>query len=215
MKILVLSDIHSRKESLEKLLSEAGKKEIDLVIAAGDLTNFGGQAETEKIIEKIKKLNKKIFAIPGNLDTKESILFLEKEGISIHSKKEKYNEFTFIGFGGATDCMGEIIFTEKELYESLKELMQETGKEKVFLITHSPPKNSLLDKNVSGKHIGSDAIRKIITEFEPEFSVSGHCHESFGKEKIGKTTCINPGAVKENRAALIDTKTKKTEFMKI
>jgi len=215
MKILVLSDIHSGTKNLEKLLKKAENRGIDLILVTGDLTNFGGKKEAKEVIEIIKKLEKKIFAVPGNLDKRETIDLLEKKGISIHSKKEKFNEFIFVGFGGATDCIGETVFTETEIYEKLKLLMQETENEKVFLVTHSPPKKSSLDKSFTGKHIGSAAVRKIIEEFKPEFSVSGHCHEGIGEEKIKETFCVNPGSVKEKRTVIIDTETKINEVIEL
>ncbi len=119
----------------------------------------------------------------------------------------------FIGFGGAVESIGEMIFSEQEIYEKLKFLIQ--GEKKVFLVTHSPPKNCSLDKSFSGKHIGSESVRKIIEEFSPEFSVSGHCHEAFGKEIIEKTFCINVSSVKEEKIVLIDTKEKKVERIEL
>ncbi len=89
MKILVLSDVHSRIESLKKLLENKKSSEIDLVVIAGDLTNFGGETQIKEVIDEIKKLNKKIFAIPGNLDTKEGLEFMEKKGF--HCIQEKKN----------------------------------------------------------------------------------------------------------------------------
>ena len=210
MKILVLSDIHSRKENLEKLMEKAKGKEIELILIAGDLTNFGGEIQTKEVLDIVKKMNKKILAVPGNLDSKKATNYLEKEKISLHGKKEKFGEFTFIGLGGATNCIGDTVLTEKEVYEKLKELIKEE-KEKVFLLTHSPPKNSSLDKNFYGKAIGSESVRRIIEEFFPEINVSGHCHEGLGEETINKTFCVNPGAVKEGKMCLIDSKTKKTE----
>lgn len=215
MKILLLSDIHSRIKNLQELVERAKNKEMDLILIAGDLTNFGGERETREVIEEIKKLEKKIFAVPGNLDTKETLLFLEKEKISLHSKKEQFKDFVFVGFGGATNCIGdgETIFAETEIYEKLKELLINEKKKKVFLLTHAPPKNCLLDKSFSGKHVGSESVKKIISEFSPEFCVSGHCHEAFGKEIIEKTFCINASSVKHGKMALLDTKTKEMEWI--
>ena len=210
MKILVLSDIHSRKENLKRLLENTENKEIELILIAGDLTNFGGKTEAKEVLDIVKKMNKKILAIPGNLDSKEVILFLEDEKISLHGKKEKFGEFVFVGLGGATNCIGETVFTEEQIYEKLKELIK-GEKEKVFLLTHAPPKNSYLDKSFSGKAIGSDSIRQIIEEFSPKINVSGHCHEGIGKETINRTFCVNSGAVKNGKMCLINSETKKVE----
>ncbi len=213
MKILALSDIHSRVKNLKILLKTAENREFEVILIAGDLTNFGEKGKAKEIIEILKKTKKKIFGITGNLDTKKELELLEEKEISLHGKKEVFEEFVFVGFGGATNCIGETVFSEEEIYEKLKEMVK--GEKKVFLLTHSPPKDSSLDKSNSGKHIGSGSVRKIIEEFKPEFSVAGHCHEGFGEEQIGKTFCINVGTVKEKRVALIDTKKKKVEKIQL
>ena len=48
----------------------------------------------------------------------------------------------------------------------------------------------------SGKHVGSESLRKIIEEFQPTINLCGHIHESMAIDKIGKTTIINPGMLK-------------------
>ncbi len=213
MKILALSDIHSRIETLKKLLEKAKNKEIDLILVLGDLTNFGGKKEAIEVIKPIKKLNKKILAISGNLDRKEVVELLEKEGISLHSKKEEFKGIVFVGFGAGIYLTESVEPNEEKIYEKLKELSEKT--ENIFLVTHFPPKNSSIDKNHAGKHIGSKAVRKIIEEFSPEFSFSGHCHEAKGTEIIGKTFCVNTGAVKDGKMVLFDTKTKKLEGIEL
>lgn len=42
--------------------------------------------------------------------------------------------------------------------------------------------------------VGSTAVRSVIERHQPLVSLHGHIHESAGKKKIGRTTCINPGS---------------------
>jgi Icc-related predicted phosphoesterase len=42
--------------------------------------------------------------------------------------------------------------------------------------------------------VGSRAVRTLIEEVQPVLSLHGHIHESKAVQKIGKTTCVNPGS---------------------
>ena len=199
MRILVLADIHSDFDSLKKVLGQP--KSHDLAVLLGDNTHYGGYSDIEKILGAMGK--QKILALPGNVDTKEVLETFEKKGISLHGKKKKISGFTFIGFGGGkTGDGGETNFPEKETYESLKKLCR--GEEKIILCTHQPPFGTKIDLMHNGKHIGSEAVKKIIEEFRPIVHFCGHCHEGTGEEKIGKTLCINAGPVKEGNAVVIE-----------
>lgn len=66
------------------------------------------------------------------------------------------------------------------------------------LVTHTPPKDTLLDMIGSEAHVGSSAVRAAILKHGPALSLHGHIHESFKisgsmTDKIGDTLCVNPG----------------------
>jgi uncharacterized protein len=42
--------------------------------------------------------------------------------------------------------------------------------------------------------VGSTAVRDAILDHQPLLSLHGHIHESRGMQKLGRTTCINPGS---------------------
>jgi Icc-related predicted phosphoesterase len=42
--------------------------------------------------------------------------------------------------------------------------------------------------------VGSTAVRDAILHYQPLLSLHGHIHESRGMQKLGRTTCINPGS---------------------
>jgi uncharacterized protein len=73
---------------------------------------------------------------------------------------------------------------------------------------HVPPYGTGLDdapeldqnlKPVQGgkvmKPVGSTAVREAILKHQPLLALHGHIHESRGIQKLGRTTCINPGSV--------------------
>jgi len=43
-------------------------------------------------------------------------------------------------------------------------------------------------------HVGSQAVRTAIEARQPLLGLHGHCHESRAKERIGRTSCFNPGS---------------------
>ena len=67
------------------------------------------------------------------------------------------------------------------------------------------------------KHYGSKMARRIIEQYNPILHLGGHIHESWGKDRIGKTILVNPGAVHEGKAAIVeinDGKIGKIKFLK-
>ena len=42
--------------------------------------------------------------------------------------------------------------------------------------------------------VGSTAVRAVIEKYQPLVGLHGHIHESRSAQKIGRTTCINPGS---------------------
>jgi uncharacterized protein len=75
---------------------------------------------------------------------------------------------------------------------------------------HCPPHDTVLDQapllddqlrptlEMGGKPkmvpVGSRAIRRAIDKYQPRLGLHGHIHESRGSQKLGRTTCVNPGS---------------------
>ncbi|MEK6972777.1 MAG: metallophosphoesterase [archaeon] len=203
MKILALSDIHNEIPLVDKLLWNIAKKDIDLIIICGDITNYGPKDYAERILDKLSFT--RVLAIPGNLDLNEIATLLDTRSISLHNKKIKLNGFNFVGYGGGLlGNVGVILNMEEKVKRDLAKLVDN----KTILVTHLPPINSLLD-NVNGKHIGSKAVREIIESKKPFLHLCGHAHESANEEKIKETTSINVGALKDGTASLVEIDDKK------
>ena len=201
MKILALGDIHGSASRVQKIMGLIHNKGVDLVLITGDFTEFGDSEEAIEVLKLIKGL--KVLAVPGNMDSQAVLEVLEEKGISLHGKKEKIGKFTFIGFGGGLiGHVGEFLSSEEKIRKTLLELMQ--GEKNVILLTHLPPFGTSIDSSHSGTPIGSKAVKEAIEKNQPLLHLCGHCHEAFGGEKIGKTTSINIGAVKEGRALLLE-----------
>jgi len=89
---------------------------------------------------------------------------------------------------------------------------KENKEGKVIFVSHNVPFNTKLDKITSkdapkkakGEHYGSKLIRKIVDKYQPVLHIGGHIHEGKGTDKIGKTLCLNPGAVHEGEYSILE-----------
>jgi len=100
--------------------------------------------------------------------------------------------------------------TEDELRQTIEKLAIDLSNPSLSIFNfHAPPFNTYLDiapeldENLrpvikagqpSMINVGSISVRKAIEEHQPLLGLHGHIHESKAVEKIGKTTCINPGS---------------------
>jgi len=201
MLALVLSDIHDAAENAEKTIKLIHNKGVEVVVICGDLTNFGGRKEAEGVLEKFEGF--RVLAIPGNLDTGQVVEVLEEKGMLLHGKCEEIGGFSFCGFGGGlAGHAGSFLLEEKEIRKGLLKACK--GRKNVVIVSHLPPLNTKIDLSSSGTHIGSKAVKEAVEEVKPVVLLCGHAHEAFGEEKIGKTECINVGAVKDGRALLLE-----------
>jgi len=203
MRLLAVSDIHLEKQNVSLLRESLGGAPIDAVIMAGDFTSHGSEFAAEEILRELRLMGK-VFALPGNLDTKGVAELLENKGVSIHNKFVLFANYKIVGFGGAlVGGAGHINFSEKEIEKSLSKLL-EGDNSKTILVTHIPPFGTSLDVSRSGEHIGSKAVKKIIETKQPLLHLCGHVHEASGEELFGKTLSVNIGALKHGKAARID-----------
>jgi Icc-related predicted phosphoesterase len=99
---------------------------------------------------------------------------------------------------------------ESELADRLEDLAAQLDPGVPILFNlHCPPSDTQLDRAPAltadlklilegGEpriiHVGSTAVRALIEKHRPILSLHGHIHESKAIEKIGPTTCVNPGS---------------------
>src|SRR5205807_5957466 len=84
MKIVSFGDVHMATQNLARMgeiLSDT-----DLIIVSGDLTNFGGTDDAGKVLADVRRAfgERDLLALPGNLDRREVIPYLETEGVALH-----------------------------------------------------------------------------------------------------------------------------------
>ncbi len=205
MKILAISDLHgSTHKALNNYLDN---NKVDLIVIAGDITHFGPVELAEDILNDISSYNIPVVAIPGNCDPHEINSQLDNSrAINIHGKSTTIKNVGICGFGGSnlTPFNTPMEFGEVEIYEELGKIMVQMKDQDIkILVTHAPPLNTNADKLPDGRHVGSESIRKIIEEHNPDINICGHIHEAQSIDKIGETVIMNPGQIMTGGACLI------------
>jgi Icc-related predicted phosphoesterase len=216
MKILAVGDVHG---DYLKIIDYLKNNKIDLVIVAGDITQFGPAELGEEILNEISSFEVPVLAIPGNCDPETIYGKIENSrAVNIHGKTITIKDIGICGFGGSnpTPFNTPLEFEEIEIYDEASKLIKNISNEKIsLLITHAPPYGTKTDILPSGEHAGSTSIRKIIEEYQPVLNVCGHIHESRGVDKIGKTKIVNPGELSKGYGCLINIDSQKEDPVQV
>ena len=195
LKILAIGDLHGDSDLAKKLAQKAERNNVDLVMLLGDIHGF---VESRNLIKPFQKALKKVVFVPGNWDS----TFDAKQLSEIYSVKNLdgyYATYKGVGIIGVGSPDFQLELNEKKTFEKLEknfEKLKQLGKKhpelkKKILISHIHAAKT--KSEFSGFH-GSQALRKAIDKFQPDFFLSAHIHEAEGiEEKIGKTRVINVG----------------------
>lgn len=189
VRLLIFSDIHGDKTSLDKLMAI----EADYYFAAGDLATFRRGLDTMGPI--LQKRAEKMYVLPGNHESDTDVArFCQEFGFhDFHGGKMEIAGYHVAGLGYSNptpfNTPGE--YSEDELRERLDKF---SGLDPLVLICHTPPKGTALDRAAEGKHFGSDAIREFIQREQPRYFYCGHIHEAAGQHAVfGRTEAWNVG----------------------
>ncbi|MEK6858624.1 MAG: metallophosphoesterase [Nanoarchaeota archaeon] len=129
-----------------------------------------------------------------------------------------FGNYVFIGaYGGSSPGLVKSRHYKK-YRKKLEVLFKRFKGKKIIFVSHNVPYNTKLDKigrhahvAVRGKHYGSKLIRRVIDRWQPLVHLGGHIHEGRGKQTLGKTLCVNPGAAHEGQAAVITLNAEKVK----
>jgi Icc-related predicted phosphoesterase len=206
MLILAISDIHG---AFDRLAAMSGPcREADLVLVAGDLTDFGGAAEAARAIEALKWAGGRIAAVPGNCDKQGARAAMEESGISADGRLLELGGALVAGSGGSPLRTGMTPYERRDrdiadaLLACLEGAIEPDGKP-LIVLTHAPPKDSGADER-KGSRTGSLALKEALASIAPALWVCGHIHESPCARLSGRSLVVNPGPLHDGRYALIE-----------
>jgi len=207
MVLLCLSDIHGAGAGTAELVRStelAGS--LPVVVLGGDLTHLGGTREAEAILEPIVGTGARVLALPGNMDRPDVADYLERRGVLLHGRGRVIDGIGFFGLGGANRTPFGTPFEVADIEAAAKlEAGWRSISEAPFkvLVSHAPPRGTRIDRTFGGIHAGSAVVRRFLESHDVALSISGHIHEAEGEDTVGRTRCINTGAWKNGRYAVV------------
>lgn len=203
MTIFNITDLHGSLRYLAEARREA--EAADVIVVAGDITNFAGREEAKRILEELSSVNPAILAVSGNCDRGPVEDYLREQGIALNGTAREVSGFAFAGLSGSLPGPGPTpnTYSEEELARSLDSIEDQPGIPLV-LVSHQPPFDTPADRIVGGRHVGSHAVRRFIERAHPVLCLSGHIHESVGQGDLAGCRVVNPGPFGQGRYALIE-----------
>jgi len=203
--VLVGTDFHGDEEAVRNFESKAEEAKADVLVICGDITHFGSIQEARDLLSLLIGLRLPILFVPGNCDPP-SLAGVDVEGAHcIHGEYKSRGDLTFFGIGGGPISPFSTPFEMTEV--EIKDFLYREGDKPLVnqlfaMVSHTPPKNTKVDEVYSGRHIGSESIRRFIEDKKPSVVFCGHVHEARGIDQIKETTLVNPGPAKHGNCAL-------------
>ncbi len=214
MKVVAITDIHGNAEATKRL-AEKLRGDFDLLLIAGDVTNFGNAEKAGKVLEPLLSLGVPVLAVHGNCDGRDVPGLLEELGIGIHGKRVELKGVGFVGIGGSNVTPFHTVWELSE--DEIRGILLKNYRDGDVILSHAPPKDTKADRVHSGLHVGSSALREFIEENQPPLVVTGHIHEARSVDRVGETVIVNPGPLFRGYYAVIDfdERSKKVEGVEL
>jgi Icc-related predicted phosphoesterase len=193
MRLLCFSDIHGNIKALNSIVGYS--KNADLILCAGDFTEFGRRMKW--ILKMLNASKARVLIIPGNHEEPKTLEIACKGFKNLtyfHKKYEIINNILFIGYGTGGFSIRDSEFAK--FARELKSALEKHRKLFKVLMTHAPPYDSGIDFIDDAERIplGNKDIRSFLLRNKIDVCISGHFHETAGIiDYVGKTIVINPG----------------------
>lgn len=201
MKFMILTDLHGKKSAIEWINAVIVKEKIDCVLFLGDAVAVPSPKEDSAAMIGMIDC-KRVLAIPGNIDDRDLPQILDTVSENMHGVGKDVDGIYIAGFGGSNPTIfgTPSEFSEEEIFEKLDSI----SKEGMILMVHAPA-YGINDIIPSGISVGSKSVLEIAKKYKPRAVLSGHIHESFGRQDIDGTIYVNPGPAMDGRYAIMET----------
>lgn len=205
MRLIALADIHGSTRfagPIGPVLDQA-----DLLVLAGDLTDFGGRRDAERVLAAFESVAVPIRAVPGNCDRSGVDEVLSVRSLNLDDRVEEAGMLQVAGLGGSLPCPGQTVYecTEEQMEARLHRLGASLSPHlPTVLVSHQPPYDTRVDLASNGLHVGSVSVRRFIEHHQPLLCITGHIHEGRGVDRIGRTIVVNPGPFRDGSYAVCE-----------
>ena len=199
MRIAAIADIHYTPQSYDRIRDQMGRlrDEADVLILAGDLTNYGKPQEMESLLNALVRVRIPTIAVIGNHDYEsgeqaELMRMMAQEGIKVLDGTSY--ERDGVGFAGTKGFPGGFgrgvltAFGEKEVKafvqaaidEALKlerALMQVRTPKTVVVVHYAPIGATVKGENPEiFPYLGTSRLGEVIDRHGADLVVHGHAH---------------------------------------
>ncbi|MFO8098733.1 MAG: metallophosphoesterase family protein [Salinibacter sp.] len=189
--LLLFSDVHNDLDACRALVDRAA--DADVVVGAGDFAVM--RRRLQPTIECLSALDTPTVLVPGNAESAEELSEACNDWSAahvLHGEGATVAGIPFYGLGGGVPVTPfgswSYDFSEAEAEDLLADCPDDA-----VLVSHSPPKG-VVDRDSSGRSLGSTAVRTTIEEHAPRLVVCGHIHGSWGETgTLAGTPVVNAG----------------------
>ena|SRR5579872_2612633 len=194
MKVVAIADLQGQSPKINPILIPEG----DLLIIAGDLTSWGTVKELQACNNWLGLLpHKQKIIVGGNHDA----ALEEGNGKLIFTNATYLENELVISqgikiWGTPVNEMNDI-FRFRAFANNQRKLCNMIPRGLDILVTHGGP-YGILDRVVTGEHVGSKPILEIVKKTKPKYHIFGHIHESYGRYEDKNTIYLNVATTDEH-----------------
>ncbi len=211
MRIYAVADIHGKVDIIKKIKRVVKKESPDLMIIAGDMTQY---LFPLKVLSQLEEISIPVFAVRGNSDLKgvESLIRQRGKIILLHQMPLEYEGKKFLGLNGTIPLpfVSKICLNEEKCIRKIEPLITS----ETILVAHPPPRG-ICDKAGNRFSAGSFGLRRLIETHPPLMVVCGHIHEQAGYQYLKNTLIVNCAVNKILIGAIIDCEKNKPVRIKM
>jgi Icc-related predicted phosphoesterase len=212
MRIAAVADLHYSPQTYDKIRESMARvrDEADVLVLAGDLTNYGKPEEMDSLLTMLTRLRLPIVAVLGNHDfetgnQEELVKMMTAEGIKLLDGTAY--ERDGVGFAGTKGFLGGFgrgmltafgepevkRFVQTSIDEALKlerAMAQLRTERRVVVLHYSPVADTVKGEPVEiYSYLGNSRLAEVVDRMGANLVVHGHAHHGSAD---GKTTAGIP-----------------------